>query len=172
MKNTAPALALASLALATGLSFADNKGNPEGEFWTYPNRSPASEATEVRLPHDIDLAICLDTSGSMEGLIESAKQRLFALVNDLAKAEPAPRLRISILTFGSPSNGADNGWVKTVVPLTTDLDLVYMKLFELRTDGGEEYVARVADIAAKQLAWSTEPGALKIIVVAGNESAE
>ncbi len=43
-------------------------------------------------PRTIDLAICLDTSGSMSGLIEAAKQKLWAIVNDLALVEPTPRL--------------------------------------------------------------------------------
>jgi len=41
----------------------------------------------------VDLVICLDTSGSMSGLIESAKQKLWAVVNELARARPRPRLR-------------------------------------------------------------------------------
>ena len=122
-------------------------------------------------PRDIDLAICLDTSGSMSGLIESAKQRLWALVNDLAVAEPTPRLRVALLTYGSPSYGAEDGYVHVQVPLTDDLDMVSMKLFELGTDGGDEYVARVTDSAAKNLAWSKEEAAVKMIVVAGNEAA-
>ena len=131
--------------------------------------SPESPAA---VPRDIDLALCLDTSGSMSGLIDSAKQRLWALVNDMALAEPTPRLRVALLTYGSPAYGADNGWVQTSVPLTDDLDMVSMKLFELSTDGGDEYVARVTQAATSQLQWSTDPAALKMIVVAGNESAE
>ncbi|MCZ6812315.1 MAG: hypothetical protein O7D97_09960, partial [Planctomycetota bacterium] len=50
------------------------------------------------VPHSqkrhVDLVICLDTSGSMQGLIESAKQKLWGIVNDLALAEPTPELRV------------------------------------------------------------------------------
>ena len=172
MKSITSVLAITSFAMATGISFATHKEVPRGEFWSYPHHDAASAAAIQHAPKDIDLAICLDTSGSMGGLIESAKQRLWALVNDLGKAEPAPRLRIAVLAYGSPLYGADNGWVKTLVPLTTDLDMVSNQLFALQTNGGDEYVARVADAATKQLQWSSEPGALKMIVVAGNESAE
>jgi hypothetical protein len=174
--NNKTHFALAAAAAAVGfigLSFAGHEKGTTSDFWSYPSQNPtADDAVAALTPQDIDLAICLDTSGSMDGLIESAKQRLWALVNDLAKAEPAPKLRVSLLTYGSPDFGADNGWVRTVLPLTTDLDMVSMRLFELRTNGGDEYVARVADAAAKQLRWSQAPGALKMIVVAGNESAE
>ena len=39
---------------------------------------------------DVDLVIALDVSGSMEGLIESAKQRLWDITNELARARPVP----------------------------------------------------------------------------------
>ena len=177
MKNKTTHFSLAALAVSAsliGLSFAGHEKGGTPEFWSYPSAAVSSGADVIaaKTPGDIDLAICLDTSGSMDGLIESAKQRLWALVNDLAKAEPAPKLRVALLTYGSPDYGSDNGWVKTVLPLTTDLDMVSMQLFALQTNGGDEYVARVADAATKQLRWSDKPGALKMVVVAGNESAE
>ncbi|MCA9000882.1 MAG: VWA domain-containing protein [Planctomycetes bacterium] len=122
--------------------------------------------------HAIDLAICLDTSGSMDGLIDSAKQTLWAIVNDMALVEPAPALRVALLTFGNDKHSAENGWVLMDSPLTTDLDLISQKLFALTTDGGTEYVGRVVDAATRDLDWSTDPNALKLIVVAGNESAD
>ena len=120
----------------------------------------------------IDLAICLDTSGSMDGLIDSAKQTLWSIVNDLALVEPAPVLRVALLTFGNDGHSAENGWVSLDLPLTSDLDAISEKLFGLSTNGGTEFVGRVVNAATKDLAWSTDPGALKLLVVAGNESAD
>ncbi|MHC4652135.1 MAG: hypothetical protein ACYTES_14940 [Planctomycetota bacterium] len=54
------------------------------------------EAVPVQVieePRTVDLAICLDTSGSMSGLINAARQKLWAIVNELALAEPTPKLR-------------------------------------------------------------------------------
>lgn len=125
--------------------------------------------TEVR--KDVDVAICLDTSGSMDGLIESAKQKLWAIVNELATAKPRPRLRVALYHYGNDGLNSETGWVKRLCPLTDDLDLVYEKLFELKTNGGTEYVARVVRAATMDLSWSTQKGAMKMIVVAGNEAA-
>jgi hypothetical protein len=130
--------------------------------------APAPAPAEAR---PIDLAICLDTSGSMNGLIDSAKQKLWAIVNDLALAQPAPRLRVALLTFGNESHDAAKGWVQVQTPFTEDLDLVSQKLFVLTTNGGTEYVGRVlAD--AERLDWSPSAEALRLVVVAGNESAD
>jgi hypothetical protein len=50
---------------------------------------------------EIDLVICLDTSGSMSGLIDTAKEKLWAIVNEMDRAEPTPVLRVGLLTYGN-----------------------------------------------------------------------
>lgn len=119
----------------------------------------------------VDLAICLDISGSMDGLIDSARQNLWAVVNDLARLQPTPQLRVALLTFGCTTHDAEKGWVKVETDFTTDLDAVSQKLFALTTNGGDEYVARVVQAALGELQWSKEPGALQLLFVAGNEAA-
>jgi hypothetical protein len=120
----------------------------------------------------IELAICLDTSGSMNGLIDSARARIWDIISDLATAQPAPKLRVALVTFGNDGHSAENGWTNVDIDLSTDLDLVSSKLFALTTNGGTELVGRVVDKATKSLTWSTDPSTLKIMVVAGNESAD
>ncbi len=119
---------------------------------------------------EIDLAICLDTSGSMSGLIDAARQKLWAIVNDLALADPMPELRVAVVTFGNDGHLPENGWVAVDVPFTDDLDRVSERLFALTTNGGTEYVGRVLRIAG-QLDWTPSPDALRLAIVAGNESA-
>jgi hypothetical protein len=122
--------------------------------------------------HVVELAICLDTSGSMDGLIEAAKIKLWDIVNDLALAKPVPKLRVALLTYGNDGHNAENGWVNIDTSFTEDLDLVSQKLFALKTNGGTELVARVIKAAHEQLPWTPSDDALKLVVVAGNESAD
>jgi hypothetical protein len=122
-------------------------------------------------PRVIELAICLDTSGSMSGLIESAKQKLWAIVNELAMAEPTPRLRVALLTYGNDGHPTEEGWVNVDSPLTEDLDLISQRLFVLSTNGGTEYVGRVLNTAGT-LDWDPSEDSLKLAVVAGNEEAD
>ena len=129
-------------------------------------------AREAALPERsaVDLALCLDTSGSMQGLLESAKIKLWAIVNELATAKPTPVLRVALLTYGNNGHDPASGWVRVDAPFTTDLDALYAKLGPLTTDGGEEYVARVVR-AASELDWTPSAKALKLVIVAGNEAA-
>lgn len=119
----------------------------------------------------VDLVIALDVSGSMSGLIDSAKQRLWDVVNELAQANPQPDLRMAILSYGNPSYGEETGYVRIDLPFTRDLDAINRTLFSFGTDGGDEYVSRVVHRSVTGLAWTNNPGALKIIFVAGNEEA-
>lgn len=140
--------------------------------------APAATATpavteihEVSPSRDIDLVLCLDVSGSMQGLINAARQNLWSIVNDMATLQPQPRLRVALLTYGSPHYGKDSGFVSIQTELTDDLDLVSQKLFALSTNGGSEYVARVVKRSLDDLKWSEDKQALKLIFVAGNEPA-
>jgi hypothetical protein len=120
---------------------------------------------------NIDIVICLDTSNSMDGLIGSAKAKLWDIVNDMAKIKPAPQLRVGLYSYGNDTYDAKIGWIRKELDLTTDLDALYEKLFGLRTQGGTEYVTRVCRDAIDQQKWSDDPKALKIIFVCGNEPA-
>jgi hypothetical protein len=119
----------------------------------------------------IDLVICLDVSNSMDGLIDSAKRKLWDIVNEVGRAKPTPKLRVALYSYGNDGYDPKTGWVVKDLDLTNDLDKVSEKLFALRTNGGTEYVGRVTQAALTQLDWSKEPGALKIIFVCGNEPA-
>ncbi len=105
---------------------------------------------------DVDLVIALDVSGSMEGLIESAKQRLWDITNELAQARPVPELRVAIMSYGRPSYGEQTGYVRIDLPFTADLDAVNATLFAFRTDGGDEYVARAIQTSLDTLQWSQD----------------
>lgn len=134
--------------------------------------APVALASDIQpASKPIDVVLCLDTSNSMDGLIASAKIKLWDIVNDLAKAKPTPNLRVALYSYGNNGYDAGAGWVRKEIDLTTDLDEIYRKLNALTTNGGEEYVGRVCRDALANQKWSADPAALKIIFVCGNEPA-
>jgi hypothetical protein len=126
----------------------------------------------AQTPPVIELAICLDTSGSMNGLIDSARARIWDLVSDLALATPQPKLRVAIVQFGNDGLSQESGWTRVEADLTDDLDLVSRTLFAFTTGGGTEFVGRAVDTATTKLSWTQGEGSMRIVVVAGNESAD
>jgi hypothetical protein len=120
----------------------------------------------------IQLAILLDTSGSMEGLINQARTQLWQIVNELAKAkkgEATPDLTVALYEYGKATLNGQEGFIRLIVPLTDDLDKISNELFALTTNGGEEYCGWVIERATAELAWSKSTDDLKLMYVAGNE---
>ena len=131
-----------------------------------------ANAADADKGRTVDVAICLDTSNSMDGLIDSAKTKLWTIINDFAKIQPAPVLRVALYQYGNDELSQKNGWVRKELDLTTDLDEVYKKLNALRTRGGTKYVARVCRDALQELKWTDEKDSLRFIFVCGNEPAD
>ena len=120
----------------------------------------------------VRIALLLDTSNSMDGLIGQAKTQLWTIVNQFTRIKhngQAPRLLVSLYQYGTPSLGADNGFIKQVLPFTTDLDLLSEKLYGLQTNGGDEYCGWAIRSALNQLEWDRRPGDYSAIFIAGNE---
>jgi hypothetical protein len=120
----------------------------------------------------IQLAILLDTSNSMDGLIDQAKSQLWKVVNELARARrggKAPALEVALFEYGNDGLSVSRGYIRKVSDLTTDLDRISEELFKLSTNGGSEYCGMVIDDAVQKLSWSSAKDVLKVIYIAGNE---
>jgi len=121
----------------------------------------------------IMIALLLDTSNSMDGLIDQAKSQLWKIVNEVAAAKSAdgkqPNIKIALYEYGNNGLSPDEGHIRQVSPLSEDLDVISEKLFSLRTNGGNEFCGQVIKTALNQLAWSASNADLKMIFIAGNE---
>ena len=120
----------------------------------------------------IQIAILLDTSNSMDGLIDQAKSQLWKIVNELAiskKNGVNPKLEVALYEYGNNSIPKSVGYIRMEAPLTTDPDLISEKLFNLKTNGGDEYCGQVIKVCTENLNWSKNSNVLKIIFIAGNE---
>ncbi|MBK5277560.1 MAG: VWA domain-containing protein [Bacteroidia bacterium] len=121
----------------------------------------------------IMLALLLDTSNSMDGLIDQAKSQLWKIVNELAAAKcgdgSRPSIKIALYEYGNDGLPSSEGYIRQVSGLTDDLDLISEKLFALSTNGGNEFCGQVIKTSLNQLAWSTSNADLKMIFIAGNE---
>lgn len=121
----------------------------------------------------VQIALLLDTSGSMTGLINQARTYLWKIVNDMTLARQngkLPDIQIALYEYGNDGLSSKDAWVRQVLPLTDDLDKVSEELFKLKTNGGTECCGAVIDRAVKELKWNTEdPNALKLVFIAGNE---
>lgn len=157
---------------ATALSFANctnAKSNDKPQITAKPivaEKPVKAENTKIQV------AILLDTSNSMDGLIEQAKSRLWNIVNTLTTLKyhgKTPDIEIGLYEYGNDGLSPQSNFIRQVAPLTTDLDLISEKLFSLRTNGGSEYCGAVIADATKQLNWGKDDSNMKLIYIAGNE---
>jgi hypothetical protein len=115
----------------------------------------------------IEVAFVLDSTGSMSGLIEGAKQKIWSIANSIIARTPVPEVRIGLVTY------RDRGdeYVTRRFDLTDDLDAVFANLRTFTADGGgddEESVNQALNEAVTQLAWSADASVLKIVFLVGD----
>ena len=114
----------------------------------------------------VQIALLLDTSSSMDGLLEQTKRQLWTVVNAFQNARRegrSARLQIALYEYGNDGLSAEGGYLRQVLPLTTDLDRVSEQLFALKTRGGDEFCGQVIQKATQQLEWSKDRKDLKLI---------
>jgi hypothetical protein len=160
---TLPTLALAN-GPATTAKPAQEKPAPTGA-------APAALDAAHSAPR-VQIALLLDTSSSMDGLIDQAKRQMWTVVNTFQKARRGTQLahlEIALYEYGKSSLSGEGGYIRQIVPFTTDLDKVSEELFALKTNGGDEFCGMVIQKATRNLAWSKAKGDLKLIYIAGNE---
>ncbi|MGB6150728.1 MAG: vWA domain-containing protein [Pricia sp.] len=121
----------------------------------------------------VKIALLLDTSNSMDGLIDQAKAQLWDIVNKFSHAKygetARPELQIALYQYGNDNLSSREGYIQQVLNFSGDLDEISEKLFSLTTNGGEEYCGQVIHTSLNQLEWGENPDNLKMIFIAGNE---
>jgi hypothetical protein len=159
----------ASLLLVAGSIVAVNTINHEE---ITPKNIEAGPPAAKKFAPKIQVAILLDVSNSMDGLIEQAKAQLWNMVSVMGKAtcnDAVPNIEIALYEYGRPTNNVSAGYVKRIVPFTTDLDELSQNLFKLTTNGGDEYCGTVMYTSLSELQWDASPTSYKVIFIAGNE---
>lgn len=138
-----------------------------------PSVQKAQPSTATKAPPKIQVAILLDVSGSMEGLIQQAKEQLWNMVTTLGKAQctdkSSPQVELALYEYGRTNNDAGKGYVKQLSPFTSDLDAVSKTLFSLTTNGGDEFCGQVIYTSMDELNWNNGADDYKVIFIAGNE---
>jgi hypothetical protein len=120
----------------------------------------------------VQIAILLDTSNSMDGLIAQAKTQLWNVVNEFVRAKKngrPPAIEVALFEYGKNTLSPGEGYIRLILPLTDDLDRVSEELFALKTSGGDEYCGWVIREATNRLTWNKSGDVYKAIFIAGNE---
>ncbi|MBJ6761051.1 VWA domain-containing protein [Myxococcaceae bacterium JPH2] len=116
---------------------------------------------------EIEVAFVLDTTGSMGGLLEGAKQKIFSIASRISEGKPTPRLKVALVAY----RDVGDAYVTKRFDLTDDLDSVFAQLRKLDADGGgdtPEHVGRGLGEAVSLLKWSQQREVMKVIFLVGD----
>lgn len=138
-----------------------------------PVQTPVGiESPSALLPEgDVQIALLLDTSSSMDGLIEQARTQLWEIVGELQTDDKDQdrTVTVALYQYGNSRLPESDGFIEKLSDLTPDLDAVSVKLHALSTSGGKEYAPEAIAHAVRELSWSDNDKVEKVIVIAGNE---
>lgn len=115
----------------------------------------------------IDVVFVLDTTGSMGGLIQTAKEKIWSIATTMASAQQAPEIRIGLVAY----RDRGDAYVTKVVDLSSDLDSVYATLMDFQADGGgdgPESVNQALYDAVHNISWSEQDQAYQVIFLVGD----
>lgn len=125
---------------------------------------PLANATEAA---NIEVVFVLDTTGSMSGMIEAAKEKIWSIASTMAAADPAPNIKIGLVAY----RDRGDAYVTLTTDLTDDLDSVYVKLMQLQAQGGgdtPESVNQALHEAVQDISWSSEQNSYQVIFLVGD----
>ena len=128
---------------------------------------PAPVAPAVAQAARVEVAFVLDSTGSMAGLIDGAKQKIWSIANRLASGTPRPEVRIALIGY----RDRGDAYRTRVHDLSDDIDAVYAELQRTVADGGgdtPESVNQALHEAVTRLSWSSGPGVYRVIFLVGD----
>src|SRR3954447_24218125 len=129
--------------------------------------SVISSAVAIAQPRSIEVCFVLDTTGSMGGLIDGAKRKIWSIANSIVAAEKGAHVRFALV----PYRDRGDEYVTKVFDLTDDLDDVFSKLQSFQAGGGghgPESVNQALNDAVTRVAWSPSPDVVKLVFLVGD----
>jgi von Willebrand factor type A domain len=136
------AFALATLSLSAGLSAA------------------AAKPT-------VEVAFVLDTTGSMGGLIEGAKRKIWSIATAIVDSNPDADIRMGLVAY----RDIGDDYVTRAFDLTTDIQDLYANLLELKARGGGDWpesVNEALDVTVNKLHWTPSGDVKRIVFLVGD----
>jgi hypothetical protein len=115
----------------------------------------------------VEVAFVLDTTGSMGGLLEGAKRKIWSIATSVVDTNPDADIRIGLVAY----RDIGDEYVTRTFDLTTDIQDIYANLLDLKARGGGDWpesVNEALDIAVNKLQWSKGDDVRRIVFLVGD----
>lgn len=159
----------ATLLIATALvAHARSSAPPVGSGApAAATAAPSQPVVADTTPPRIEVAFVLDTTGSMSGLIEGAKQKIWSIANQMASGQPQPEIRIGLIGY----RDRGDAYITRFHDLDTDVDALYGHLQAFGADGGgdgPESVNQALHEAVTRMSWTRQGDVYRVIFLVGD----
>ena len=129
--------------------------------------NPTDPSTGSEAKARVEVVFVLDTTGSMTGLIDAAKEKIWSIATTMSQANPAPEISMGLVAY----RDRGDAYVTKIVDLSKDLDSVYATLMDFAADGGgdgPESVNRALYDAVHEMSWSQDPDSYRVVFLVGD----
>ena len=159
-------IAIALLAVTAGVVTLYPAVRPTDAATATPVAIPSVDPSANQSPK-VEVAFVLDTTGSMGGLIQAAKEKIWSVASTMAAAQPAPEIRMGLVAY----RDRGDAYVTQHVDLSSDLDSVYATLMDFQAQGGgdgPESVNQALNEAVEKLSWSQDKDTYRVVFLVGD----
>ncbi|MEM1089784.1 MAG: vWA domain-containing protein [Pseudomonadota bacterium] len=159
-------LLLLALLLAWPTARAQSQAQPADQPAVRPSAANTAGVDSTRY-RQVDACFVLDTTGSMSAAIQTAKEKVWYIANQIARSDARPRLRLCLMAY----RDRDDSYVTRLSPLTEDVDHIHAKLSELSAGGGgdtPEAVHQALFETVQRAGWDSGDATLRVIFLIGD----
>jgi len=117
--------------------------------------------------HRIEVVFVLDTTSSMSGLIQAAREKIWSIATTMASAQQNPDIRMGLVAF----RDRGDAYITRTYDLSNDLDSMYASLMDFRAQGGgdgPESVNQALHDAVHDMSWSDDSNTYKVVFLVGD----
>ncbi len=161
MKTKILTFALFLFTAATVIGYPLIKDKPDNTIEPITGILPQSDKPRI------EVVFVLDTTGSMGGLIQSAKEKIWSIASTMASAQSAPEIKMGLVAY----RDRGDAYVTKVIDLSSDLDSMYATLMDFKANGGgdgPESVNQALYDAVHKISWSEDQNTYKVVFMIGD----
>ncbi len=167
MKAKITALIILTITAVTVIAFPHVRA---ANNQTLPTPIPLAPGSLLTQKPKIEVVFVLDTTGSMSGLIQAAKEKIWSIASSMASAQNSPEIKIGLVAY----RDRGDAYVTKVLDLSSDLDSMYAALMDYKADGGgdgPESVNQALYDAIHKISWSQDKQTYRVVFLVGDAPA-
>lgn len=132
-----------------------------------PLQNPKPTVIQEDSTQNYEIVFCLDATGSMSGLISTAKEKIWDIVTGISQEQEVKKIKLGMIFYRDKGDQ----FVTKFYPLTENIDSIYTELLAIDANGGgdtPESVNLALHEAVSKMKWSKDANTFKTVFLVGD----